>query len=62
MAVILSVREKLRAEAKGAAKDNPLKKTLFDETDRIRKELAELKIVLEDQPGGTKWSVAHPGG
>ena len=58
MAILLSVREKLRATAKSAAKDNPLKKPLFDATDDIRKELAKLNIALEDQPGGTKWSVA----
>ena len=43
--------------AKEAAKDNPLKKALFDQTDLIRKRLAELGVTLEDRPGGTTWRV-----
>ena len=43
--------------AKDAAKDNPLKKTLFDQTDLIRKRLGELGVTLEDRPGGTTWRV-----
>jgi cysteinyl-tRNA synthetase len=43
--------------AKEAAKDNPLKKPLFDQTDLIRKRLGELGVTLEDRPGGTTWRV-----
>ena len=34
-----------------------LKKSLFDQTDLIRKRLAELGVTLEDRPGGTTWRV-----
>jgi cysteinyl-tRNA synthetase len=57
MQLLLDLRNNLRTEAKGAAKDNPLKKALFDQTDLIRKRLAELGVVLEDRPGGTTWRV-----
>ena len=53
--LLLDLRTNLRAAAKEAAKDNPLKKTLFDQTDLIRKRLAELGVTLEDRPGGTTW-------
>ena len=39
MQLLLDLRNNLRAEAKEAAKDNPLKKPLFDQTDLIRKRL-----------------------
>lgn len=55
MGLLIDVRNNLRAEAKGAAKDNPLKKGLFDQTDLIRKRLADLGVTLEDRPGGTTW-------
>ena len=57
MQLLLDLRENLRTEAKAAAKDNPLKKALFDQTDLIRKRLGELKVTLEDRPGGTTWRV-----
>ena len=57
MQLLLDLRNNLRTEAKGAAKDNPLKKPLFDQTDLIRKRLAELGVTLEDRPGGTTWRV-----
>jgi cysteinyl-tRNA synthetase len=57
MQLLLDLRANLRNEAKGAAKDNPLKKSLFDQTDLIRKRLAELGITLEDRPAGTTWRV-----
>ena len=57
MQLILDLRANLRAEAKGAAKDNPLKKALFDQTDLIRKRLGELNVTLEDRPAGTTWRV-----
>ena len=57
MQLLLDLRNNLRTEAKGAAKDNPLKKSLFDQTDLIRKRLAELGVTLEDRPGGTTWRV-----
>jgi cysteinyl-tRNA synthetase len=57
MQLLLDLRNNLRATAKEAAKDNPLKKSLFDQTDLIRKRLAELGVTLEDRPGGTTWRV-----
>ena len=57
MQLLLDLRNNLRTTAKEAAKDNPLKKPLFDQTDLIRKRLAELGVTLEDRPGGTTWRV-----
>jgi cysteinyl-tRNA synthetase len=57
MQLLIDLRSNLRTEAKGAAKDNPLKKALFDQTDVIRKRLAELGVTLEDRPAGTTWRV-----
>jgi cysteinyl-tRNA synthetase len=57
MQLLLDLRNNLRSTAKEAAKDNPLKKALFDQTDLIRKRLAELGVTLEDRPGGTTWRV-----
>jgi cysteinyl-tRNA synthetase len=57
MQLLLDLRANLRVEAKAAAKDNPLKKSLFDQTDLIRTRLAELNITLEDRPAGTTWRV-----
>jgi cysteinyl-tRNA synthetase len=57
MQLLLDLRNNLRTTAKDAAKDNPLKKALFDQTDLIRKRLAELGVTLEDRPGGTTWRV-----
>jgi cysteinyl-tRNA synthetase len=57
MQLLLDLRNNLRAEAKTAAKDNPLKKTLFDQTDLIRTRLRELDVTLEDRPSGTTWRV-----
>ncbi len=57
MQLLIDVRNNLRTEAKAAAKDNPLKKPLFDQTDLIRKRLADLGVTLEDRPGGTTWRV-----
>jgi cysteinyl-tRNA synthetase len=57
MQLLLDLRNNLRTEAKAAAKDNPLKKSLFDQTDLIRKRLADLGVTLEDRPGGTTWRV-----
>ncbi|MBX9625827.1 MAG: cysteine--tRNA ligase [Gemmataceae bacterium] len=53
MQLLIDLRGNLRDQAKGAAKDNPLKKGLFDQTDLIRKRLAVLGVTLEDRPGGT---------
>jgi cysteinyl-tRNA synthetase len=56
MQLLIDIRNSLRAEAKKiAAKDDPVKKALFDQTDTIRKRLAELGVTLEDRPGGTGW-------
>jgi cysteinyl-tRNA synthetase len=57
MKLVLDLRDNLRTTAKGAAKDNPLKKPLFDQTDLIRSRLKELGVTLEDRPGGTTWRV-----
>ncbi len=57
MQLLLDLRDNLRAAAKEAAKDNPLKKSLFEQTDLIRKRLGELGVTLEDRPGGTTWRV-----
>jgi cysteinyl-tRNA synthetase len=57
MQLLLDLRENLRTTAKGAAKDNPLKKPLFDQTDLIRSRLKDLGVTLEDRPGGTTWRV-----
>jgi cysteinyl-tRNA synthetase len=57
MQLLIDLRGNLRTEAKGAAKDNPLKTALFAQTDLIRKRLAELGVTLEDRPAGTTWRV-----
>jgi cysteinyl-tRNA synthetase len=57
MQLLIDLRSNLRTEAKAAAKDNPLKKPLFDQTDLIRKRLADLGVTLEDRPTGTTWRV-----
>jgi len=44
------------AEAKKIAdKNDPARKMLFEQTDVIRRRLADLKVTLEDRPGGTGW-------
>ena len=55
--LLLDVRDGLRADAKSATKDNPLKPALFGHTDTIRKRLADLGVTLEDGPAGTRWRV-----
>ena len=56
MQLFIDLRNNLRAEAKKiAAKDDPTKKAIFDQTDVIRKRLGELGVLLEDRPGGTTW-------
>jgi cysteinyl-tRNA synthetase len=58
MRLLIDLRTGLRADAKAAAKDNPLKAALFGHTDLIRKRLAEMKVTLEDRPdGSTTWRV-----
>jgi cysteinyl-tRNA synthetase len=58
MQLLIDVRNNLRAEAKKiAAKDDPVKKALFEQTDVIRKRLGEIGVTLEDRPGGTGWRV-----
>lgn len=58
MQLLIDIRNNLRVQAKNiAAKDDPVKKALFDQTDQIRRRLAELKVTLEDRPGGTGWRV-----
>ena len=56
--LLVEVRGTLRAEAKKiAAKDDPLKKALFDQAGAIRDRLAALGVTLEDRPAGTTWRV-----
>ncbi|MCI0705582.1 MAG: hypothetical protein L0241_31365, partial [Planctomycetia bacterium] len=57
MQLLLDLRNNLRTIAKEATKDNPLKKSLFEQTDLIRTRLGELGVTLEDRPGGTTWRV-----
>lgn len=58
MQLLLELRDTLRTTAKGIAdKADPTKKVLFDQTDLIRKRLAELGVTLEDGPSGTTWRV-----
>ncbi len=58
MQLLLDIRTNLRTLAKGIAdKADPTKKGLFDQTDQIRKRLADLGVTLEDRPGGTTWRV-----
>jgi cysteinyl-tRNA synthetase len=58
MQLLIDLRNNLRATAKGIAdKADPTKKALFDQTDLIRKRLAELNVTLEDRPAGTTWRV-----
>jgi cysteinyl-tRNA synthetase len=58
MQLLIDVRNNLRAEAKKiAAKGDPVKKALFEQTDVIRKRLGEIGVTLEDRPGGTGWRV-----
>ncbi|MGL6075281.1 MAG: cysteine--tRNA ligase [Fimbriiglobus sp.] len=55
MQLVLDLRANLRNLAKPLAKDDPVKKPLFEQTDLIRERLGKLKITLEDRPGGTTW-------
>ncbi len=56
MQLLIDLRNNLRATAKGIAdKADPTKKALFDQTDVIRKRLADLGVTLEDRAGGTTW-------
>jgi len=56
--ILIDIRNTLRTEAKKiAAKDDPGRKAMFEQTDVIRKRLAELGITLEDRPGGTGWRI-----
>jgi len=58
MQIIMDVRNALRVEAKKiAAKDDPLKKALFDQATAIRQQLEKLGVVVEDRAGGTTWRV-----
>ncbi len=57
MQLLIDLRANLRTAAKGAAKDNALKQSLFDQTDLIRARLADLHVTLEDRPAGTTWRV-----
>jgi cysteinyl-tRNA synthetase len=57
--LIVDTRSTLRAEAKKiAAKDDPVKKALFDHATAIRQRLESLGVIVEDRPGGTVWKRA----
>jgi cysteinyl-tRNA synthetase len=55
MQLVLELRANLRTIAKSIPKGDPVKTTLFEQTDIIRQRLGDLKITLEDRPGGTTW-------
>jgi cysteinyl-tRNA synthetase len=55
MELLIDLRGNIRNIAKTAEKDNPLKKPLFEQTDLIRKRLADLNVTLEDRPTETTW-------
>jgi cysteinyl-tRNA synthetase len=57
MQLLIELRGNLRTEAKKLEKGNPAVKVMFDQTDLIRKKLAELGVVMEDRAGGTTWKV-----
>lgn len=58
MQLLIDLRNSLRSIAKGIPeKTDPTKKALFDQTDVIRKRLADLGVTLEDRPAGTTWRV-----
>jgi cysteinyl-tRNA synthetase len=58
MSLLIDLRNTLRNTAKGISdKNDPTRKTLFEQTDVIRKRLADLGVTLEDRPGGTAWRV-----
>jgi len=58
MQLLIDLRNNLRATAKTITeKTDPTKKALFDQTDLIRKRLAELGVTIEDRPAGTTWRV-----
>ena len=57
MQLLLDLRGNLRLMAKPLPKGDAMKQSLFAQTDVIRQRLADLKITLEDRPGGTTWKV-----
>ena len=58
MALLIELRNNFRNEAKKIIdKADPTRKMLFEQTDVIRKRLADLHVTLEDRPTGTTWRV-----
>ena len=57
MQLLFDLRTNLRTEAKKLEKGNPGVKAMFDQTDLIRRKLAELGVTMEDRAGGTTWKV-----
>ncbi len=57
MQLLLDLRGNLRQMAKPLPKGDAVKQGLFAQTDVIRTRLGELKVTLEDRPGGTTWRV-----
>ncbi len=58
MQLVIELRNNFRSEAKKITdKTDPTRKLLFDQTDLIRKRLADVGVTLEDRPAGTTWRV-----
>jgi cysteinyl-tRNA synthetase len=57
MQLLLDLRGNLRLMAKPLPKGDATKTELFAQTDLIRQRLADLRVTLEDRPGGTTWKV-----
>src|SRR5262249_37473399 len=58
--LIVGLRSRLRAQAKAAAADNPLRQLLVDQATWVRQELEKLGVKVEDRDkgGGTTWRLA----
>ena len=58
MQLLIEIRNNLRSVAKKiTVKNDPVRKEMFEQTDIIRKRLAEMKVTLEDRPDGTGWRI-----
>jgi cysteinyl-tRNA synthetase len=58
MQLVIDLRDGLRKQADEA--EPAMKKQFYQHTDLIRQRLGELKIILEDRPGGTDWRFGEP--
>jgi cysteinyl-tRNA synthetase len=58
MQLVIELRNNFRVEAKKITdKADPTRKMLFEQTDLIRKRLADVGVTLEDRSAGTTWRV-----